>query len=191
MIKTLLKLILGRGVFKSYSQFGEDAILNAIFRNKNNGRYVDVGSYHPILYSNTYALYRRGWSGVCVDPNDFSLLYKIFRPRDIFLNSGVGEGEVTYYFHTDGAHNGFQKSLQSGVIKTKKLIPHSLKEIITLPVDLLNIDCEGMDLTILQSHDWKIKPTVIAIEEDAEHFLEEKGYMLVGMAGLTKIYKLK
>ena len=67
--KTLLKLVLGRGTFRSYSQFGEDALVNSLFRNKKYGIYVDVGAYHPILYSNTYALYRRGWRGFAIDPN--------------------------------------------------------------------------------------------------------------------------
>lgn len=190
MIKTALKLLLGKGIFKSYSQFGEDAILNAIFRNNNSGRYVDIGSYHPILYSNTYALYKRGWSGVCVDPNDFSSLYKIFRPRDTFVNSAVGDGTITYYYHKDGAHNGFKRSSTSRVTETKEVVCRPLKEFITSHVDFLNIDCEGMDLEILQSHDWKIKPAVIAVEEDVGEFLSKRGYRLVGMTGMTKIYKL-
>jgi hypothetical protein len=189
--KTALKLVLGKGVFKSYSQFGEDAILNAVFRNKITGRYVDIGSYHPILYSNTYALYKRGWSGTCVDPNDFSRLYKVFRPRDTFINSAVGEGgAIIYYYHQDGAHNGFQKSSNSPVVGTKEITLRPLREFITTPVDFLSIDCEGMDLRILKSHDWKIKPTVIAIETEAEDFLSEKGYRLIGMTGATKIYSL-
>jgi hypothetical protein len=55
ILKTFVKLILNRGVG---SQFGEDKVLLTILPKK--GRYVDVGAYHPHLYSNTYALYRGG-----------------------------------------------------------------------------------------------------------------------------------
>lgn len=122
-------------------------------------------------------------------PNDFSLLYGIFRPRDTFINSAVGEGYRTYYFHEDGAYNGFEQSPLSPLIKTEKMRLRPLKDFITSPVDFLNIDCEGMDMKILQSHDWKIRPTIIAVEGEAGVFLREMGYELMGMTGLTKIYK--
>ena len=46
-----------------YSQFGEDKILKElILDNFNNGFYVDVGCFHPKKHSNTYLLYKKGWS---------------------------------------------------------------------------------------------------------------------------------
>ena len=68
IIKALIKLILGRGVYRSYSVSGEDLIILPFLPAKG-GFYVDVGCYHPILYSNTYRLYRNGWKGIVIDPN--------------------------------------------------------------------------------------------------------------------------
>ena len=45
----------------SFAQFGEDMRINKIFKNISNGNYVDLGSFHPIHFSNTFLLYLRGW----------------------------------------------------------------------------------------------------------------------------------
>jgi hypothetical protein len=49
-----IKRILLKGLELSYSQAGEDMILNCIFLSKNKGVYVDVGANHPTKSSNTY-----------------------------------------------------------------------------------------------------------------------------------------
>ncbi len=51
----------------SFSQFGEDAMLQSYLRD-GPGFYVDVGSGSPTEGSNTYALYLRGWRGILIDP---------------------------------------------------------------------------------------------------------------------------
>jgi hypothetical protein len=52
---------------KSYSQEGEDMILNRIFEFRNSGFYIDVGAHHPMRFSNTYFFYRKGWRGINID----------------------------------------------------------------------------------------------------------------------------
>ena len=51
-----------------YSQTGEDAILAHLLFDHDCGFYVDVGAFHPIQYSNTYYFYRRGWTGINIEP---------------------------------------------------------------------------------------------------------------------------
>lgn len=46
-----------------YSHCGEDVFVDAYFRNKKQGFYVDVGAHHPKRYSNTALLYERGGGG--------------------------------------------------------------------------------------------------------------------------------
>ena len=43
---------------KQYSCFGEDLFVKDFFENDNEGYYVDVGSYHPFFWNNTYLLYK-------------------------------------------------------------------------------------------------------------------------------------
>src|SRR6266404_5627195 len=86
ILKTAVKRILGRG---QGSQFGEDKIVASLLPEK--GTYLDIGAYHPHLYSNTYLLYKKGWSGTVVEPNpDMFVLWRVFRPKDTFVNCAVG-----------------------------------------------------------------------------------------------------
>ena len=43
----------------SYSQEGEDMVLQRIFAQKEYGFYIDVGAHHPKRFSNTYLFYKR------------------------------------------------------------------------------------------------------------------------------------
>src|SRR5690349_9695212 len=51
----------------SYAREGEDRVVLALLNGKADGYYVDVGANDPIRYSNTFELYRRGWTGLAVD----------------------------------------------------------------------------------------------------------------------------
>ena len=200
MLKTLLKRLFNRGTFRSYSQFGEDAIVAPHFRDKKDGVYVDVGAYHPHLYSNTYAFYKRGWRGVVIDPNaSLRRLYAVFRPRDHFVVSGIGErGTKTYRQYADGAFNGFEDhGVASPLIRKSEVAMEPLGDIMKRcklsRVDLLSIDTEGMEEEILRTYDWAIEPTVIIIESEegstAEGLLVERGYDRVGSSGLSLVFK--
>ena len=48
---------------KSYSQEGEDLILNRIFEYQQKGFYIDVGAHHPKRFSNTYFFIKKVGGG--------------------------------------------------------------------------------------------------------------------------------
>ena len=56
------------GVFVTYAQNGEDAILAHVLAGVERGRYIDVGANDPDAHSVTRAFYDRGWSGVNIEP---------------------------------------------------------------------------------------------------------------------------
>jgi len=58
-ILALVSRAFGKYVIPSYSQFGEDRMIEH-FTAYSGGTYVDVGANHPVLYSNTYKLYLKG-----------------------------------------------------------------------------------------------------------------------------------
>ena len=86
---------------KTYSMYCEDLIVKKYFEEKFNGFYVDLGCYHPVQHNNTMLLYQRGWRGINVDINEFSIkLFNFCRPDDLNLNLAVSDknGEIDYYY---------------------------------------------------------------------------------------------
>jgi len=100
---------------KYFGQFGEDAVVQNLFRERawrqastsgaakiqyRPGFYVDVGAFAPIQHSNTWWFYRRGWKGINIDATPGSInIFRRIRPRDTNLELAVSshEGEITYY----------------------------------------------------------------------------------------------
>ena len=73
---------------KSWSNEGQDRILNILFRKQKTGVFIDAGCNHPIKNNNTYLLYKKGWKGMGIDgSNKFKKLWKLHRPKDLFISS--------------------------------------------------------------------------------------------------------
>jgi FkbM family methyltransferase len=193
---------------KSFAQEGEDLLIAKLLYGKAGGFYIDVGAHHPLRFSNTYLLYKKGWRGINIDPSPGGMsAFELQRPRDINLELAVGKksGALTYFQFADSALNTFDKlaakrvidASQSTLIKTSQVEVQTLQQVTDrwLPagkeVSLLDIDVEGSELEVLQSNDWKrVRPTVIAVEYLGQEsmkelqktplveFLEAKEYML-------------
>jgi FkbM family methyltransferase len=192
----------------SYSQEGEDLILQRILHQKKVGFYIDVGAHHPFRFSNTALLYKKNWRGINIEANPSQLeLFTRYRPRDINLNLLVGNQsqEIEFYFFNDPALNTSSSEIAQSLIdegkfkflKKEKLMPWKLERVINefapeiTNIDYLNIDVEGLGLSVLESNNWnKYSPSIISIEllscNDFEQlkqfkeylFLKEKGYSL-------------
>jgi FkbM family methyltransferase len=203
---------------KSYSQEGEDLILLRMFAKQPSGFYVDVGAHHPRRFSNTFNFYRRGWTGINIDPNpDAMRSFQSARNRDINIQCGVADrpGTLTYYRFDEAALNTFDRDLvKSRLANTPyKLIGNievrveGLAAILErhLPVDqaidFLTIDAEGMDLQVLKSNDWKLyRPRCVLVEslgvslEDALRgevflFMRDQGYELFARTFNTLVFR--
>ena len=82
------------------SQNGEDVMIRGLFAGQRYGFFVDVGAHHPFRFSNTYLLYRAGWSGLNIDAlPGTKRLFDRYRPRDITIEAGVAtaEGVLEYW----------------------------------------------------------------------------------------------
>ena len=186
-IKNLLKRIIhffnwDPWINISYSQEGEDMVLERIFENKKKGFYVDVGAHHPKRFSNTHLFYKKGWRGINIDamPGSMKLFNKL-RSRDINLEIGISskKDNLKYYIFNETALNTFSKK-QAQKINTQRnsyyidrivnIDVNPLEKIIkkyanNKKIDFLNIDAEGLDLDILKSNDWsKYRPKIILVE---------------------------
>tara|TARA_B100000131_G_C18018655_1_gene573616 strand:- start:404 stop:1081 length:678 start_codon:yes stop_codon:yes gene_type:complete len=201
----LLKVI----SFRSFSQLNEDIVIDSLFKKKKNGFYVDVGCYRPIRFSNTFFFYlKRNWKGICIDPQDeFRKKYKLIRPRDKYLNYGVGKKKEIKMFYNFNpktlstfSRKSYLKYLKLGYEfnnkKEKKILP--LKQITTKKIDLLSIDTEGYELNVLKGIDWRKKPKIIIIETNIHmtkkknkflhKFLKKKGMSLCYENSINSIF---
>jgi FkbM family methyltransferase len=162
----------------SYSQVGEDRILAHFFKGLAIGYYVDVGCNHPIVYSNTWLLYRQGWHGLVIDPQpQFEKLFKKKRPRDIFFNGAidVDSGEKNFIISRDSRESGLEQKdhalanqpeiISKTFVKTKPLTQLFKRYNTPTNFEFLNIDVEGHELSVLKSLDLNTyRPKLILVE---------------------------
>ena len=164
---------------KSYAMDGEDLAIDQYIEKKEKGFYVDIGAHHPIHRNNTQLLFNRGWEGINIDANQFSIdLFNFLRPDDLNLLTAISdqEGEITFYYQkkfsqlntTDKkiAHEHFNGNFNERLVKCQSihniLINSKYKE---AKIDFLNIDVEGAEMKVLKTLNFEIyDPKLICIE---------------------------
>jgi len=168
---------------RSYSQCGEDLIVNYIFTvlNISKPSFVDIGAHHPYYLSNSALFYELGSEGINIEPDP--ILFKnfmLYRKRDINLNIGISdkEGLADFYIINVPTLNTFSKEEAERykgegnffIQNVLKIKTNSLSNIIrehaggVFP-QFLNIDAEGVDELIINSIDFSNNyPLVICIE---------------------------
>jgi hypothetical protein len=173
----------------SFGYAGEDLLINQLLPpdiDFKTMRYLDIGCENPIIANNTYYFYRKGARGICVDARkELRFMYKIFRPKDLFLSyivtdSETHSGVVDFYVNPDDPHissvdRGWAKGNLPKEIQPRQVQVVSLSEIIksnfsffgenSTRFTILSIDTESHDLNVLRSNDWKsFQPNVICVE---------------------------
>jgi FkbM family methyltransferase len=174
-----------------YSQCQEDVFLNDnIFKNKQNGTYIELGALDGVLYSNTkFFEDTLHWRGILIEPHpDKFKLLQINRPNNFLFNNLVScynEPLVFRYFvDIHAAVSGIESTLSQHHFDTyydntndwnkslpqNKMIiqPNTLTEIVKQTdlkhIDLLSLDVEGHEYEVLKSWDFSIPIDVILIE---------------------------
>lgn len=167
---------------KSYSQCGEDIIVDYVFRLRGitNPSYIDIGANHPYFISNTAMFYERGCRGINIEANPQLVpAFQAARPENINLNVGIGdkEGELDFYIMENNTMSCFSEKERDFLVcngqkllRTEKIRLTTVSAVLssyfndTFP-DFLSLDAEGMDFDILKSIDWeKYSPKIICVE---------------------------
>jgi len=200
---------------RSMSQEGEDLIIDRILKMKNikykDIFFLDIGSGHPIKYSNTFYYYIRGSKGICIDAFEQNIrLHKFLRPKDKCFNFLLGSKEkiLDYYVFKQSELNTISKK-KVDELKGYKIFPLYLKQMkqsntsqffsekITdnvKKINLLNIDIEGAELDVLKSINWvNFKPEIICVEiilRDFEDVYKNDIYKLLKLNGYNMYSKL-
>ncbi|MEO1475590.1 MAG: FkbM family methyltransferase [Pseudomonadota bacterium] len=209
--------LMGRGVH-SYAQCGEDVFLVNECYLPDRGTYVDIGAGHPYFGSNTFLFYRRGWQGLTIDPNpDHGRLHRIVRPDDTFLELGVATkaSELEYFRFTNPDFNTFDSNARDRAISNNGKLTGStripvrpLVDIlgehgVTEAFDLLSVDCEGLDLDVLNSNDWmRFRPRIVLVEDlpsvedpfqvtEVHKTMTQVDYRRRATVGYTAVYQAK
>jgi FkbM family methyltransferase len=165
----------------TYAQNGEDRALLELFPTDYKGTYVDLGANHPYRISNTYLLYTRGWHGLCVEPiPTFAPRYQRHRPRDRFVNAGVGlqAGEFPFFEMSIAELSTFSQEIAEELVASGRAAIKSSHRIAMQPVstlvaelfpdglfDVLSVDVEGLDAEIVRGTDWDfVRPRAVICE---------------------------
>ena len=191
---------------KQYSCFGEDLFIKDFFENDNEGFYVDVGSYHPFFWNNTYLLYKKNWNGINIDANPLSnQLFNIARKDDYNFNLAVTnqkKNKIKLFYRRkmnvlNTTDESFAKRNFPNGYESKDIECLSLNNILEKTrfknkiIDFLNVDVENTEKDVLESLNFDIyKPKLICVEIHEENkesfknnltfkFLDEKGYKIV------------
>ena len=164
---------------KSYAMDGEDTAISVFNKKEDKGFYVDIGAHHPLHRNNTHLLFKKGWEGVNVDINKFSIdLFNFLRPKDLNLQIAISdeEGEISFFYqkkfsqlnttNKEIANENFQGNFQERKIKCQtiqNILDNSKYK--NKKIDLLNIDVEGAELKVLKTLNFKVyNPSLICIE---------------------------
>tara|TARA_Y200000002_G_C22630203_1_gene642129 strand:- start:81 stop:794 length:714 start_codon:yes stop_codon:yes gene_type:complete len=194
----------------SYSQYGEDLIIDSFFKSNANlikGNYLDIGCYHPVGISNTYLLHKKGWHGVVVDIDDYKLnLFKKRRGKSVEVIKGAissqdSESKVPIYKFNQPFSPYDTLSEEIAKMRSKAInVKYTTEKVNQISInsllnnqhfDLINIDVEGLDELIVNSIDFNIhKPTMIIYESfdpfsssKTKDLLNENGYTLLFISG--------
>lgn len=199
-------------MIETYSQCGEDACIYSYFERRNwrkyksnkiidRGFFVDVGCYHPVVYSNTYCLYKMGWRGVNIDGAlGVKERFDKVRPHDSNIWALVSDSSesLTFYTWGESVYNTASKDIAEKLYREGRVDRPAVP--ITPPIlkfsqifsdymtgdaiDLLTVDAEGHDLEVLRSNDWARYRPELVVAEDHHHNVE--GMLLCNISKYLK-----
>ncbi len=131
-----------------YSQYGEDGIIEEIFKRIgiSEGFFVEFGANNGLWLSNTRSLWEKGWKGVMIEAN--SSAYKKLKKTYSDASNLLTIHEFVTWHPQDKRGKLFDE------IKSK-FFPDE-------EIDFLSIDIDGGDYFILKT--LKCRPKVICIE---------------------------
>lgn len=176
---------------KSYSSYGEDIIIESIFKRhffltnqKIDFTYLDVGAWRPIKSSNTYKFYTNGIFGTVVEPNpNMRKLWRSIRPKDQYIESACSTKPIVKFFKLTefAASNTTSLSFANSIIKTQNLSKPKILHVKGMKLDtliqmhvkrfpgnfVLDIDIEGQDEAVILRHEFNVsyRPILILIED--------------------------
>lgn len=184
-------------IIHSYSQFGEDRILQDLFESGYKGVCIDVGATDGVGMSNSYHFEQHGWMCICCEANpDMYESLKMNRHNAIHCAVGSEDKlEVEFNVVTLAGQGGNQTAISGLQIDQRLYNDHlflqpEVKKInvpmMTLntilkkypaidKIDFLSIDTEGTEIDVMKGFDiakWMPKVVVLENNYDDKHYVD-------------------
>ena len=197
--------------FKSYSS--QDLIAYIYFNAKKTGFYIDIGAADGITISNTYALEKLGWDGICIEPlpGVFAELEKNRRcfKYNVALSTSRATGvdflKVSDSLGLSGLEAQMPDRIREGLERDGRVIEHVLVDTVTFEdvmenhpeiksIDFLSIDVEGAELIVLDTIDFaRYRFELITIENNPggaalREYMSARGYRLFLDLGVDQMF---
>lgn len=201
-----------RGI-TSYAQNFEDVMLWRALWDVEEGFYIDVGAWDPVIDSVSKAFYEQGWRGVHVEPlGEYAEKIRQDRPEDKVIQALVSKEPGEMLFHaipltglSTSADCYASNAGQAGWPVEDRIVPcvtlsQIFLEIAVPDIHWLKIDVEGMESVVLTG--WgthHARPWVVVIEAteplsskpswtEWESLLITRDYRFVYFDGLNRFY---
>ena len=172
---------------KSFAQMGEDLIIeNNLHKYSLSGAsltYLEVGTNHPCNSNNTFLFYEQGARGILVEPDKkYWELINQYRPEDVLIKSCIADydsDQEDFYLMTAGSLNTLSKKIANDYCTNNAMGQQKIEQIIKVSVininkvlakfnkwpNLISIDTEGMDISILNTINWnKFRSEIVCVE---------------------------
>lgn len=178
------------------SEIGQDKwVAEAIFPDVHDGVFLDVGSGHGQIGSNTRALEDRGWTGICVDPFPTAMAGRTCQMITDVVSNEAGKKVL---FHTHDGLGGIADTLgkwkdEASKAPAVEMTTTTLGEVLARAkapafIHFLSLDIEGAELDALRGLPFdQYRFGAMAIEHNEEEpkrtdiiaFLAARGYRRV------------
>lgn len=192
----------------TYSQYGEDLHIKDVFKGQSTGRFLDLGAWNPITFSNTRLLWESGWTGVMVEPSpgpSMTLLKEYGNDERITLiQAAMGVEKNCVRLHvTDDAVSTTNDSQYLQWKDHAEYIGSLWVPTLTLPdlfnqfggpFDFVNIDTEGLSVALFSDLlKTALFPQCVCLEHDGrsvevQQMAQAKGYKTVHINGTNVIF---
>ncbi len=164
-----------------YSQSGEQTAILAAFEGREcQRRFMDIGAWHPVQFSNSRALYELGWRGVMIEPSPQPMLNLIDAygndERITLIQAAVSliPGFVSLHVSDDAistaSETEYERWKDAAKFRGRITVP-----VITLAqiaaqfggFDFVSVDTEGTSAELfLQMLGLELFPTCVCVEHD-------------------------
>jgi FkbM family methyltransferase len=192
-----------------YSQNNEQSYILNYFSETTKGKFIDIGAYDGITFSNVRALAEKGWSGVCYEA-DINIFHKLKENYKGFENVlcvhcavHTFNGNIVFYGSNGDAvgttsEKHIEKWKSSVTFENATVVRcFDVNELLDQDkdADFLNIDVEGVNIELF-NHITDLNLSrfnMICVEHDGHHTqinnrLKSLGFTEIMLNGENGIY---